>query len=624
MKKLITGNEAIAYGALAAGAKAAVGYPGTPSTGAIAALLTMDLPDTHVEWSTNEKVAIDVAAGVAWAGHRVLCTMKMSGVNVAYDSLISIAYSGCDGGMVIYVADDPGTSAGMCEQDSRGFALMTDMPMLEPTTVAETVEITRYAFDLSEEIKGPVFVRLTSALANSFAEVEVGDPAPVSQAEGILIHDINRYTKAGAVICTTQHRDLIARLAKAGELIEKTDLNTLTLSKKSGGLGIVASGITARYLDEAFQIAKDYGLDKDAISILELKATVPFPTSLAKQLMDHCNTILVLEELEAYIEKDICALAHKIGFKGTVVGKLDGTFSRIGEYGVSQVLTGLARVLSLNIPANRYHSDTTAESLAAARPITVCSGCPHRGTYMAINNALKKLHLKQKDVMVAGDIGCTILGMNPPFNTIWNEISMGASIGMAQGFSYAGIKTPVLATIGDSTFFHAGMPALVNAVQHQSNITLIIMDNRWTAMTGMQINPGTPCDWHGKGYTEIDIAKIVPALGVEQFFEIDPFENEHATETIRHAMTLPGVKVILSRQECAIQSVRHSKKENQKELTVAEDKCNLCKLCIMVTGCSALGIGEKSVTVDPALCRQCGLCVGVCNRGALELQEVSK
>jgi len=624
LKKLITGNEAIAYGALAAGVKAVVGYPGTPSTGAIASLLTMDLPQTHVEWSTNEKVAIDIAAGLHWGGHRVLCTMKMSGLNVAYDSLVSIAYSGGDGGMVIYVADDPGASAGMCEQDSRGFALMTDMPMLEPTTVPETMEITRYAFDLSEGIKGPVFIRLTGALANSFAEVEISDPAPVSQADALLIQDINRFTKAGAVIAMTQHRDLIARLAKAGELIEAKGLNTLKLSAKKGGIGIIASGITATYLPEALQIASEYGMDPESVSVLELKAPIPFPTAKARNLLDHCSTILVLEELEPYGEKELYVLAQQTGFKGKIIGKLDGTFTRIGEYGLGHVLTGLTKSTGVNIPVELYKSDTTAESLAAARPITVCAGCPHRGTYMAINNAIRKLRLKQKDVMVTGDIGCTILGMNPPFNTVWNEISMGASIGLAQGFVYAGVKTPVVATIGDSTFFHAGISALINAIQHNVNMTCIIMDNRWTAMTGMQINPGTPCGLHNQDYVEVDIAKIIPALGIEQFFEVDPFELEHATETIRNAMTLPGVKVILSRQECAIMSVRHHRKSDEKLLKVVEENCNLCKLCVMVTGCAALSLGEKTVVVDHDLCTQCGLCMKVCNREALEWEQVAK
>ena len=237
MKRLITGNEAVAYGALAAGVKVVAGYPGTPSTGALASLLAMDLKDTHVEWSTNEKVAFEIAAGAAWAGHRALCTMKMSGVNVAADSLLSIAYSGCEGALVIYVADDPGASAGCVEQDSRLYAAMADLPVLEPSSVAEAFELARTAFELSEQVKTPVFVRLVTPLAASFALVEVGEPAPVSQAEPLLIRDIQRFTKAGAVITMNQHRDVIRRLEAAGQAIRALGLNRLMPGRQAGRAG---------------------------------------------------------------------------------------------------------------------------------------------------------------------------------------------------------------------------------------------------------------------------------------------------------------------------------------------------------------------------------------------------
>jgi indolepyruvate ferredoxin oxidoreductase, alpha subunit len=620
--RLITGNEAVALGALASGVKTVTGYPGTPSTGALASLLEMDLPGTYVEWSTNEKVALEIASGVAWAGHRALCTMKMSGVNVAYDSLISIAYSGNEGSLVIYVADDPGTSAGMCEQDSRGFALMTDMPMLEPSTVAETYELTKFAFELSEQTKTPVFVRLVTALANSFAEVEVEERKAPSEAEPLLIHDIARFTKAGAVVCMAQHRDLIARLEKAGEVISTQKINHLSLSSLKSGVGILASGVSSAYLDEGMDILTQYGVQREDISIFRVTAPVPFPEKEARELLEHCQTVVVLEELEPYLERSLLVLAQQMGYTGNIIGKLDGTLSRIGEYGVLQVVKATAKAFRVSIPADLLTSVLKPEELAAERPITTCAGCPHRGTYLAINQAIRKLKLKPDQVMVTGDIGCTILGMNPPYNVIWNEISMGASVSLGQGFVHAGVKTPVLATIGDSTFFHGGIPGLVNAIQHKVNLTLIIMDNRWTAMTGMQINPGTPTEMHQHEYQEVDIARIIPAMGVEHFFTIDPFDLETSTQTIQLAMNLPGVKVILSRQECAIQSVRRTHGKTTKVLKVIEDKCNLCKLCIMTTGCSALNIGEHSIVVDAKQCRVCGLCVAECNRGALVLEDV--
>ncbi len=614
---LFTGNEALAWGALCAGARVITGYPGTPSSRAIGSLLALppeQRAGRHVEWSTNEKVALEIATGAAWAGHRALCTMKMSGLNVAYDSLISIAYSGVVGGLVIYVADDPGVSAGMAEQDSRGFAYMADLPMLEPASVMETYALIQAAFELSEAVGTPVFIRLTTAVANSKAAVTVAEPGPVPEREPQLIRDIARFTKAGAAICMAQHRDLIARLGQAGDWIAARGLNRLTLAARPGGLGVIAGGVVAAYLEEGLELAARAGLARDTVSVLEVAATNPCPEAEFQALLAHCTTLLVLEELEPYLERALYVAAQRSGFTGRIVGKVDGTLSRVGEYTVQQVVQGLAAAAGLAISLPGAGTEA-AEALAAPRPITVCAGCPHRGTYMAINQALKKLRYKKGEIMVTGDIGCTILGMNPPFYTVWNEISMGASIGLAQGYLWAGVTKPVMATMGDSTFFHAGIPGLINAVQHQTPLTLIIMDNGWTAMTGMQVNPGTAGDFQAGGQ-RVDIAKIIPALGVEHFFIVDPFDYAQATATIQQALASPGVKVILSRQECAIQAQRRGLKAGKT--TVIPEKCVKCKLCITITGCPALSLGEQAVEIDPALCYGCGLCAQVCNLGALE------
>jgi indolepyruvate ferredoxin oxidoreductase alpha subunit len=566
-----------------------------------------------VEWSANEKVAFEIGSGAAWAGKRALVTMKMSGVNVAADSLLPVAQSGVEGGLVVYVADDPGASAGCVEQDSRLYAAMADIPVLEPATVADTYRLTKLAFDLSERIKSPVIVRSTTAIASSFALVEVEDPAPVSAAEPLLIRDIQRFTKAGAAISMNQHRDVIRRLALAGEVARAWGLNPLELK---GSAGVIACGLTAAYLDEAFEILAPFGVSRENVSLLRVAVTHPFPDEEARALLAHCATVVVLEELEPHLERQLYTLALQMGYSGKIRGKMDGTFSRVGEYGLREVSRGIAASLAIELPEGFLAGEHAGDSLAAARPITVCAGCPHRGTYMAINQALKKLKLKQDQVMVTGDIGCTILGMNPPFNTVWNEVSMGASVSLAQGFLRAGVKTPVIATIGDSTFFHGGMPGLVNAIQHNADITLIVMDNLWTAMTGMQVNAGTPCDLQAaSGYSRVDLARIIPALGVEHFFVMDPFDLETSAATVQLALKLPGVKVILARRECAIPAGR--RETGRPEIKVVPENCNLCKLCLMVTGCSALGLGEGTVTLDEALCAGCGLCVDVCNREAL-------
>ena len=637
--RLLTGNEALALGALRAGVKVVTGYPGTPSSGALDSLLNLNLNLNlslnlrHIEWSTNEKVAFEIAAGAAWAGQRALCTMKMSGLNVASDAVFSIAHSGVNGGLVIYVADDPGAHAGMVEQDSRGYARMMDLPMLEPTTVAEAYEIMPLAFELSERTGSPVFVRSVTAIANSHAPVAVEEPLPPEEREPIVERDITKYTKAGAAIAQAQHRDVIARLAQAGEIIREMGLNELQIAsagmENRPTLGIIASGVVVSYLDEGFEIAAEFGFEREAASVLRVRSTNPTPLEEVRALLAHCEgvtrpVILVLEDLEPYIEKDVILEARRVGFEGRIVGKLSGTFTikgkrsgtfeRVGEYGVAHVVRGIPQALDLAIPEERLHGEG-AEELAAARPITVCAGCPHRGTFMAVNQALRNLRLRRDEVMVTGDIGCTILGMNPPFETVYNEVAMGASVSLAQGYAYSGLETPVIATIGDSTFFHGGMPGLINAVQHQVDLTLIVMDNGWTAMTGMQTNPGTDAAFQSTGNRRVDLAELIPAMGVEHFFVIDPFEFDEATATIQEALELPGVKVVLARQECAIQAQRRGLKAG--EIQVDAEACTLCKRCVVVTGCPAISLGEESIVIDQSLCYGCGLCAQVCTFDAI-------
>jgi indolepyruvate ferredoxin oxidoreductase, alpha subunit len=332
-------------------------------------------------------------------------------------------------------------------------------------------------------------------------------------------------------------------------------------------------------------------------------------------LLRGCSTVLVLEELEPHIEQAIYVQAYRLGVQVRIIGKLSGHFERVGEYGVRQVVQGLAAAANLEIPADLF-AGQAAEGLAAARPITVCAGCPHRGTFMAINQAVRRAGFKKDQVMVTGDIGCTILGMNPPFNTVWNEVSMGASIPLAQGYVHAGVKTPVIATIGDSTFYHAGIGGLVNAVQHQTPLTLIIMDNGWTSMTGMQVNAGTCEQFQARGDARLDIARIVPALGVDQFWVVDPFDMNGMAQTLENALRLPGVKVLLARQECVMPARRRG--VDAGTVTIVEDNCNQCKLCITTTGCLALSLTDTAVAIDPDVCYGCGLCAAVCNRDAID------
>ena len=628
-KRILTGNEAIALGALKAGVHVATGYPGTPSTGCVSHLLTLDLPGRYVEWGTNEKVAFEVASGAAWAGQRALVTMKMSGVNVAYDALISIAYSGTNGGFVIYVADDPGVSAGMPEQDSRGFALMSDLPMLEPDSPASAYEMVQQAFELSEAVGSPVFLRSTTAVALTHEICDVDDIESLIQSPEVrsvvLEKDITRYTKAGSKICLDQHAALIDRLDRAQTWVHEHGLNAINAAGKPGGVGIVSVGAANAYLAEALAL-----IEGDDPSVLKAAATIPFPQDEVKRMLDHCGSILVLEELEPHLERGVAVLARELGFQGPIIGKLDGTLSRIGEYGLEEVLTGLnacglqtksvPQELAQPILAGTKSDEGGLGAVSAPRPITVCAGCPHRGSYMAIESAIRNAGFKKDEVMVTGDIGCTILGMNPPFDLLWTEVSMGSSVSLAQGYVHAGVQTPVIATIGDSTFFHGGIPGLLNAVQHGTPLTLIVMDNGWTSMTGMQVNPGTAEGFQPKEGRRIDLAQIIPALGVDRFEIVDPFDQPAMTEAMVACLTQEGVKVILARQECAIQARRQGRRAGTLHLD--PDACILCKKCLRITGCPALSVGENSIVIDESLCYGCGLCASVCPTQALT-REVS-
>jgi indolepyruvate ferredoxin oxidoreductase alpha subunit len=666
-RQIVTGNGAIALGALRAGVRVVTGYPGTPSTGCIEHLLPMDLPDRHVEWSTNEKVAFEIAAGAAWAGHRALCTMKMSGVNVAYDALISIAYSGTNGGLVIYVADDPGVSAGMAEQDSRGFALMSHLPMLEPASPAEAYALVQSAFELSESIGGPVFVRLTTGVALAHTVIETEEPLAPREIEPILERDIARYTKAGSKICQQQHRDLIERLGRASAWIHEKGLNRLEIAGDPGGLGIIASGAVNAYLQEGIQLAESLGFrpakvsclraantDRSfasmlsEVSVLRAVTTVPFPVDGARRLLNHCGTILVLEELEPYAERALHVVAQRTGWTGRIIGKLDNTLSPVGEVGVAEILVGLQAVIgntssmresfeTILAPASGDGANEGAGLLSAPRPITVCAGCPHRGTYLAIEAAIGKAGYSRDEVMVTGDIGCTILGMNPPFDLVWNEVSMGSSISLAQGYVHAGLQTPVIATIGDSTFFHGGIPGLINAIQHRVPLMLVVMDNGWTAMTGMQVNPGTDAEFQSGDGRRIDLVRVVEGLGPDRVFVVDPYDLEETTTALAECLGhSAGVSVVIARRECAIQARRRGVVAGR--VTVDPEKCVLCKRCLQVTGCPALSVsatprelgespqgdslGRQTIVVDPSVCVGCGLCVSFCPTSALKKEAV--
>ena len=627
MKKLLTGNEAVAEGITESGADVVTGYPGTPSTEVVLTLLSQKKKlDMHIEWSVNEKVAFEIAAGAAWAGKRAIVTMKMSGVNVIADSLSSISYSGCNGGLVIFVADDPGVSAGMPEEDSRYYAQSMIVPMLDLASQQECLDYVKIAFDISEKIGGPIFLRSTTDISHVASDVVLGEIL-IRSRKAYFTRDIAKYTKAGATWCMAQHRDALNRL---GAVIEISDnyisesgirVNETYLVPDSQ-CGIIYAGAVQGNFQE---ILKNYNLN---LSWLKIGMVHPLPEKRLKDFLAIHDRILVLEELDPLIEKEVIRIAYSTNKEITILGKLNNTLPLIGTYSFRIIKKGIEALLEKKLGADENIDVdlTAANQLIVKRPTSFCIGCPHRGTYYALNKAIKKLKYKKDEVIITGDIGCTILGMNKPFESCWTEVAMGASIGLAQGFKHAGIEKPVIATIGDSTFFHAGIPPLINAVYQKVNLTVIILDNGWTAMTGFEENPGTIPIVSGNT-SRVDIEKICRGCGIHELFVIDPYDVENSIKTLMKAIDCLGVSVVIARRECALQAKR--RKKNTVKYVVNKEKCTGCRLCLNELACPAMVFSPKNekskayMSINSA-CTGCGLCESICPVGAIEVVNNGK
>ena len=622
MKKLLTGNEAVAEGIIESGVEVVCGYPGTPSTEVIQTLLPQakDL-GIHIEWSTNEKVAFEIAAGAAWVGKRALVTMKMSGVNVAADSLASVAYSGCTGGLVIFVADDPGVSAGMPEEDSRYYAKSMVIPMLDLASQQECLDYVKLAFEISEKIGGPIFLRSTTDISHVASDVEIGKKAKLEKREARLERDIAKYTKAGAAWCMAQHRDALSRLAEASKIsdvyVTESGIKVNETHLEDGSKqGVIYAGAVEGNFKEAL---KKYNLK---LSWLKIGMVHPLPEERIKKFLEKVDRVLVLEELDPLVEAEVMRITYLLNKKVEILGKFDKTLSLIGNYSFKKIKNALEVLLKIKLESGQDPKILErAKEIEIKRPTSFCTGCPHRGTYFALNKAIKNLKYKKDEIIITGDIGCTILGMSKPFESCWTEVAMGASIGLAQGFKWAGIKKPVIATIGDSTFFHAGIPPLINAVYQKVPLTVIILDNGWTAMTGFEENPGT-INLDESSTKRVDIVEICQGCGIEYIQIIDPYQSKKATDAIMKAIEYPGVSVVVSRRECALQIKRRKIKFPQRKVNV--DICNGCRICLSSLACPAMVFHPKDANSKASMeitsaCFGCGLCEFTCTTGAIEV-----
>ena len=586
MKQLMMGNEAIGRGAIEAGVSVVAAYPGTPSS-EIPAYLAHHAKDFsyYVEYSTNEKVALEVAIGASWSGLRALVTMKHVGVNVAADPLLSLTYTGVDGGLVIVSADDPSCHSSQNEQDNRYYAMIANIPAMEPSSPQEALEMTKAAFELSEDVSLPVMLRPTTRSCHGRADVGTGDVRAQNTGPAV-VHDLRQKVTIPAH-ARLLHPQLLERIEAVRARFESSPFNAV---EGEGTRGIIASGIAYAYVAEALAGRKD-------IAVLKLGTVHPLPTKLIESFITGKDEVLVVEEMEPVVECQVKALAFERGIPLTIHGK--DTVPRVGELNTTIVSRCVSQAFGIDTGAAPEACEPELVALPP-RPPVLCPGCPHRATFYCINKVSKK-------AIKTSDIGCYTLGVVPPLSAVDTTVCMGASIGIACGLAAAG-NTEIVATIGDSTFFHTGMPGLANAVYNQHNITIVIMDNRTTAMTGHQPHPGTGSNALGDTAPMIDIAKVCRAMGAYTQV-VDPFDLPATIGALTQANAHKGPAVVVTKSPCALLL-----KSSEPALSVDAETCTGCKLCIKQLGCPAIifDAEEKKARIDPLFCTACGVCAQVC------------
>ena len=573
----LLGNEAIAQGAWEAGVRVAAAYPGTPSTEILETLARRPAAEVYVEWSTNEKVALDVAIGAALSGVRALAAMKHVGLNVAADSLMSQSYIGAHAGLALAVCDDPGCHSSQNEQDTRLFARFAGVPVLEPSDAQEAHDFTKLAFEISEAFDTPVIVRSTTRLSHTRSAVRLG-PRQAVAAKGF----VGQPSKTVAIPANARrlHPKLEAREAAIARYLETSPLTRW--EKGDARFGVVTGSTAYLYVKEVAPRA----------SILKLGAAYPLPEATIRKFAASVDRLLVVEELEPALENEIRALG--------VAAEGKKYFPRCGELSPELVRAGLAAAGV--VPPAPALASFAIEPMA--RPPVLCAGCPHIATFFA---------LRGLEARVAGDIGCYTLAAVEPLRSIDTTVCMGASIGNAIGMAAAGETKPIVATIGDSTFLHAGIPPLIDAVYNKANIAVVILDNAITAMTGGQDHPGTGRTVRGAKTHKVDYQAVCRAVGVDWVRRVDPYQIGRLYQTLREAIAHKGVSVIVAERPCVIDPVRIK----GSPMAVALSGCVACQSC-MNLGCPAISWSDEShegrhkVKIDPAACIGCALCAQVC------------
>lgn len=593
MKRLLTGNEAVALGAYEAGITYAAAYPGTPSTEILENIAEYK-DEILAEWAPNEKVALECAIGASVAGARSLCAMKMVGVNVAADPLFSIAYAGVNGGLMLVSADDPGLHSSQNEQDNRYYAKFAKIAMLEPSDSMEAKTMVKAAMEISEEFDTPVLFRMTTRVCHSKSPVEVGERIPVQTRE--YVKNIQKFYLVPAV-AKGRHVVLEEKLKKLADFSNSTDLNYMVWNDRK--IGVVAAGIAYQYAREVFG---------DRASYLKLGFTYPLPIEKIREFAAQVETLYVIEELEPFMEEQIRAA----GIACIGKEKIPNTWELNPDI-IAQAL------FDEKLPVVETLPDGVPN-----RPPVLCAGCPHRSFFYELG--------KLKNVVITGDIGCYTLGAAAPLNAMDTCICMGASISMGYGaqqvFARSGSDRRVISAIGDSTFFHSGITSLLHVAYNGSNTITCILDNRITGMTGHQQNPGSGYTLQGQETKIADIPTIVKALGIDQVRTVNPLQLDEVHAAFDWALSLDEPCVIVSRWPCVLKKFSEADVKEfgtiSAKCRVIEELCTGCKLCIR-TGCPGLIFDKdaKLVAIDEKQCVGCELCMQVCRFDAIERVSLS-
>lgn len=596
-QEFLMGNQAIALGALAAGVRLVAGYPGTPSTEVLETVAKNRQENTYVEWSVNEKSAMEVGAGAAYTGARTMVTMKQVGLNVAADPLMSLEYIGVKGGMVILVADDPGPISSQTEQDTRHFARFSKLPCFDPSTVQEAYDMVQEAFEYSEKYGTPVFFRSTTRVSHGYASIQVKD---VEEYKNVEPDGFVKDTKRWVIfpkLSYQAHINIEARNEELAKVFSQYKRNLLIPAGddcKELKKGIATGGFNYTYVTEAMA-------NLGQLRELKVSTPHPFPEQLAVEFLTGLEEVLCIEELDPVIERELIYIAGKYHLPVKILGKLSHHVKNSGENTRDSVLADIAAFMGRQLPEQGENGQAVPAPELPVRPPVLCAGCPHRASFYAVKKAMQG-----RKTIFCGDIGCYTMGNAMPLDMVDTCLCMGAGLGIAQGVGHIEPDTSCFAFVGDSTFFAAAIPGVVNAVYNQAEMTLVVLDNSTTAMTGHQPHPGTGHTMMGEVVAKVNIEAVLQGIGVTAVETVNPLDFAKSIEVVRKMAGLPGVKAIIFKYPC----IAITKPEGKMAVDI--DKCVGCRKCIREIGCPGLIIRDGQVTIDESLCTGCGLCSQIC------------